>query len=87
MRGELLLKAGSTDEAEQSLRKSIQLSVGQSAKMEQLRATTALARLLAGHGKRAEARAMLADIYDWFTEGLDTRDLKDAKTLLDQLNE
>jgi class 3 adenylate cyclase/tetratricopeptide (TPR) repeat protein len=87
VRGELLRKAGSTDEAEQSLRQSVQLSVGQSARMDQLWATMALARLLAGHGRRDEARAMLADIYNWFTEGLDTRDLKDAKTLLDQLTE
>jgi class 3 adenylate cyclase/tetratricopeptide (TPR) repeat protein/ribosomal protein L40E len=87
VRGVLLMKAGSTEEAEQSLRKSIQLSVGQSARMDQLWATMALARLLAGQGRRDEARAMLADIYNWFTEGLDTRDLKDAKTLLDQLSE
>jgi ATP/maltotriose-dependent transcriptional regulator MalT len=87
VRGVLLLKAGSTEEAEQSLRKSIQLSVGQSARMDQLWATMALARLLAGQGRRDEARAMLADIYNWFAEGFDTRDLKDAKTLLDQLSE
>ena len=86
VRGVLLLKAGSADEAEQSLRKSIQLSVGQSARMDQLWATMALARLLAGQGKRDEARAMLADIYNWFTEGFDIADLKDAKALLDQLN-
>ena len=86
VRGELLLKAGSTDEAEQSLRQSIQLSAGQSAKMEQLRATMPLARILDGKGKRAEARAMLAEIYNWFTEGFDTADLKDAKALLDELN-
>jgi tetratricopeptide (TPR) repeat protein len=85
VRGELLLKAGSTDEAEQSLRQSIQLSAGQSAKMEQLRATTSLARLLNGRGKRAEARAMLAEIYNWFTEGFDTADLRDAKALLEEL--
>ncbi len=44
-----------------------------------------LARLLAKQGRRDDARAMLANIYDWFTEGFDTADLKDAKTLLDQL--
>jgi predicted ATPase len=43
-----------------------------------------LARLLANQGKRDEARAMLAEIYGWFTEGFDTADLKDAKALLDQ---
>ena len=45
-----------------------------------------LARLLAKQGHRDEARAMLAEIYDWFTEGFDTADLKDAKALLDELN-
>jgi predicted ATPase len=52
----------------------------------ELRATTSLTRLIVEQGKRAEARAMLADIYGWFTEGFDTADLKDAKALLDQLN-
>ena len=44
-----------------------------------------LARLLAKQGRRDEARAMLAEIYGWFTEGFDTADLKDAKALLDEL--
>jgi predicted ATPase len=52
-----------------------------------LRATTSLARLLAKQGRRDEARAMLAKIYGWFTEGFDTADLKDAKALLDQLSQ
>jgi len=86
VRGELLLKAGLADEAEESLRKAIQLSVGQSAKMEQLRSTKSLARLLAKQGKRDEARATLAEIYNWFTEGFDTADLKDAKALLEELS-
>ena len=49
------------------------------------RATTSLARLLDKQGHRNEARAMLAEIYNWFTEGFDTADLKDAKVLLDEL--
>ena len=57
------------------------------AKAWELRATTSLARLLAKQGRRDEARAMLAEIYGWFTEGFDTADLKDAKALLDELNE
>jgi predicted ATPase len=44
-----------------------------------------LARLLASKGRRDEARAILAEIYNWFTEGFDTADLKDAKALLDEL--
>jgi predicted ATPase len=51
-----------------------------------LRATTSLARLLAKQGKGGDARAMLSEIYNWFTEGFDTPDLKDAKALLDELN-
>jgi predicted ATPase len=51
-----------------------------------LRATTSLARLLARQGRRDEARAFLAAIYNWFTEGFDTADLKEAKALLDGLN-
>jgi predicted ATPase len=51
----------------------------------ELRATMGLARLLRDTNRRDEARAMLAEIYGWFTEGFDTPDLKDAKALLDQL--
>jgi len=47
-------------------------------------ATTSLARLFANQGRRDEARAILADVYNWFTEGFDTVDLIYAKTLLDQ---
>ena len=86
IRGELQLRAGSVEDAKQTLRQAIQLSASQSAKMEQLRATMPLAQLLANQGKRDEARAMLAEIYNWFTEGLDTADLRDAKALLDELN-
>jgi hypothetical protein len=57
----------------------------QSARMAELRATTSLARLLAKQGSRDEARTMRADIYNWFTEGFDTADLKDTKALLDDL--
>ena len=51
----------------------------------ELRATTSLTRLLAKQGKRDEARTMLAAIYNWFTEGFETADLRDAKALLDDL--
>jgi predicted ATPase len=52
----------------------------------ELRATMSLARLLHDSDRRDEARSMLAKIYGWFTEGFDTRDLLEAKTLLDELN-
>jgi len=57
------------------------------AKVWELSATISLARLLARQGRRDEARTKLAVIYGWFTEGFDTHDLKDAKALLDELNE
>ena len=56
------------------------------AKSFELRATTSLARLLANLNRSDEARTMLAEIYNSFTEGFDTADLKEAKALLDELN-
>ena len=57
----------------------------QEAKGWELRATTSLARLWEPQGKIKEAHDLLAPVYDWFTEGFDTADLKDAKALLDEL--
>ena len=88
-RGELLLRGGVDDgvaEAEQCFRTAIGVAREQRAKSLELRATTSLARLLEKQGHRAEARAMLAEIYNWFTEGFDTADLRDAKALLDKLS-
>jgi predicted ATPase len=50
-----------------------------------LRAASSLARLWGEHGRRTEARDLLAPVYGWFTEGCDTADLKDTKALLDEL--
>jgi predicted ATPase len=88
LKGELLLRQNDPNaaEAQSCFERAIEVARNQSAKSWELRATMSLARLLDKHGKRAEARVMLADIYGWFTEGFDTRDLKDAKTLLDELN-
>jgi tetratricopeptide (TPR) repeat protein len=88
LRGELLLldTPPAMDGAEASLRQAIEVAHRQSAKWWELRATTSLARLLAKEGKRDEARAMLSEIYNWFTEGFDTADLKDAKALLEELS-
>ena len=55
------------------------------AKAWELRTTTSLARLLALQGRRDEGRTMLAEVYNWFTEGFDTADLIDAKALLAEL--
>ena len=65
--------------------RAIEIAHNQSAKSWELRATMSLARLLRYTDRRDEARAMLSDIYNWFTEGFDTADLKDAKALLDEL--
>jgi predicted ATPase len=88
LKGELLLKQNNSSaaEAESCFRRAIEIARNQSAKSWELRATMSLARLLAKQRHRNEARAMLADIYNWFTEGFDTADLIDAKALLDELN-
>jgi class 3 adenylate cyclase/predicted ATPase len=74
-------------EAEACFLKAIEIAHQQNAKSWQLRATTRLARLLAKQGRRDEARNMLAEIYNWFTEGFDTTDLKEAKALLEELSD
>jgi hypothetical protein len=71
--------------SERDFREAIELSRKISAKSPELRATTSLARLLRDTSRRDDARAMLAEVYNWFTEGFDTADLKDAKALLDEL--
>ncbi len=80
----LILPDGAA-EAERCFRRAIEIAVRQQARSWELRATTSLARLLAKQGRRNEARPMLAEIYNWFTEGFDTADLKDAKSLLEEL--
>jgi tetratricopeptide (TPR) repeat protein len=86
-RGELHLKCGDETKAADDFREAIAVARRIGSKASELRATTSLARLLVKQGKRDEARAMLAEIYNQFTEGFDTADLKDAKALLDELGE
>ena len=87
LKGELSMMRDAPDKlaAEKWFRAAIEVARRQSAKLYELRATMSLARLLRDTGCRDEARAMLAEIYNWFTEGFDTADLKDAKALLGQL--
>jgi hypothetical protein len=73
-------------EAEECFCKAIEISRRQGAKSLELRAVMSLARLWKERGKKEEARKMLAEIYDWFTEGFDTADLKEAKALLEELS-
>jgi class 3 adenylate cyclase/predicted ATPase len=83
----LLFQSGKYEiEAEARFSKAIEVARGQSAKSFELRAATNLARLWQGQGKIEEAKGLLAPVYKWFTEGFETADLKDAKTLLDQLS-
>jgi adenylate cyclase len=86
LKGELLMiKDGNVAEAKRCLRAAIDVARQQSARLFELRATTSLARLLKSQGKIEEARKMLGEIYNGFTEGFEFADLKDAKALLDEL--
>jgi len=95
LKGELALKQSSVrgpesegeKEAEACFLKALEISQKQQAKSLELRASTSLARLWQQQGKKAEARQMLSEIYGWFTEGFDTKDLQEAKALLDELAE
>jgi predicted ATPase len=80
IRGELLLRQDDsrTIEAENCFRRAVENVRKQSAKTLELRATTSLARLLASQGHHKEARTMLAEIYNWFTEGFGTADFEGA---------
>jgi predicted ATPase len=68
-----------------ALEEALRVARRQQAKAYELRAATSPARLWGERGRRAEARDLLAPVYGWFTEGLDTTDLKEAKALLDEL--
>jgi tetratricopeptide (TPR) repeat protein len=83
--GEFHLARGRLDEAEERFRAAIQVARDRAEKSLELRATSTLARLLDRQGRRDEARRQLTDVYGWFTEGFDTRDLREAQRLLDTL--
>jgi class 3 adenylate cyclase/tetratricopeptide (TPR) repeat protein len=87
LRGEVTLirDQANTVEAERYFRESLEIARAQSARWWELRTATSLARLLRDTDRRDEARAQLTDIYNWFTEGFNTADLKGAKALLDDL--
>jgi predicted ATPase len=87
--GEIALMSPEPDAAKAQVHfeRAITIARAQKAKSWELRAATSLARLWRDHGKRQQARDLLAPIYRWFTEGFDTLDLKEAKALLDELAE
>jgi tetratricopeptide (TPR) repeat protein len=86
VKGDLLHMSGDDAEAEASYRKAIEVAHRQQTKSWELRAATSLCRLLQTQGRGEEALPLLADVYNWFTEGFDTPDLKEAKALLDELS-
>ena len=85
LKGWMLMRQGKREEAEAQLRASIDCARQQRAKSWELRSSTTLAQLLAERGQRDAARELLRPIYNWFTEGFDTKDLKEAKALLGEL--
>ena len=85
LKGWILILRGEPDKAEASLRKAIAVARDQQAKSWELRAATTLAGLLVSQDNQAEALAVLAPIKDWFTEGHETKDLKEAAKLLAEL--
>jgi predicted ATPase len=85
--GEIALKSPDHDaaKAEAYFERALAVARQQQAKSWELRAATSLARLWRNQGRTVEARKLLAPVYGWFTEGFDTRDLKEAKALLAEL--
>ena len=87
LKGEALLASSlkRATEAEPCHHQALAVARGQGARLWELRAATSVARLWRDQGRLAAARDLLAPVYGWFTEGFDTADLKDAKSLLDEL--
>ena len=88
VRGELLIchKPAETAAAEGAFMRSLAVARHHQTKTFELQAASSLARLWRDQGKPQRARELLAPVYEWFTEGFDTRDLKDAKALLEELS-
>jgi class 3 adenylate cyclase/tetratricopeptide (TPR) repeat protein len=86
LKGWVLIRQGRRTEAEVQLRTSIESARRQQAKSWELRSSTTLAESLIERGQRDAARQLLAPIYDWFTEGLETHDLKAARALLEDID-
>jgi class 3 adenylate cyclase/predicted ATPase len=84
-KGGLMLRQGHSEAVEGLYQKALSIAQEQGAKLWELRAAVSLARLRRDHGRRSEARDLLAPICGWFTEGFDTADLIEAKALLDEL--
>jgi class 3 adenylate cyclase/tetratricopeptide (TPR) repeat protein len=85
LQGWILSVQGRTDDAQRSLCAALEVARAQGTRSWELRAATTLARLLVARGERGKARALLTPVYGWFTEGFDTRDLTEARTLIEEL--
>jgi tetratricopeptide (TPR) repeat protein len=85
LRGELLRRKGDLEDAERSFEAALDFARTQGARSLELRAATGLARVLLSTSRIPAARTLLSDIYGWFTEGHETRDLVQARTLLERL--
>ena len=85
LKGWILSLKGDLEGAERNFLASLDWARRQQAKMWELRTSTSLARLWQSQGKRHEAYELLAPVYGWFTEGFDTKDLQEAKALLDEI--
>ena len=86
VRGEILIDQGFTSDAEASLRRAFEIARGQQARLLELRSAVVLGRLLHTQGRGDEARRLIQPLYDWFTEGHESRDLVDARALLQSLD-
>ena len=84
-KGQLLLRQGQSEAAEELYLKALSIAREQEAKLWELRAAMSLARLRRDQGRRAKARELLTPVYNWVTEGFDTQDLKEARSLLEEL--
>jgi predicted ATPase len=85
-KGQLLLRQGQSEAAEELYRKALSIAEEQEAKLWELRAAASLAGLRRDQGRHTEARDVLAPVYAWFTEGFGTPDLREAKALLEALD-
>jgi predicted ATPase len=85
LRGWMLSLRGNLEDAERNFLASLDWARRQQAKMWELRTSTSLARLWLSQGQHQEAYELLTPVYGWFTEGFDTKDLQEAKALLDEL--
>jgi predicted ATPase len=85
LKGQLLLRQGHAEAAEDLYRRALSIAAEQEAKLWELRAAASLARLWGEQGRREEARDLLSPVCGWFTEGFNTPDLKEAKALLAEL--